>query len=43
MSLDDVGLAHVPDAEHQTQVAISLAYNGITAEQQCLSALLGTG
>jgi hypothetical protein len=43
MSLHDMRLAHVPYTEHETKMAVPLAYNGIATEEQRLSALFGTG
>lgn len=41
MSLDDVTLAHVADTEHEGQLAVALADDGVPAEEQRLRALLG--
>lgn len=43
MRLDDVALAHVPDAEHQTRHPVPVADDGIAREQQRLGALLRPG
>lgn len=40
VSLNDVGLAHVPHSEHEAELAVSLIDDGIPAEQESLSSLL---
>lgn len=41
MRFDDVTLAHVADAEHEGELAVALADDGVPAEEQRLRALLG--
>lgn len=43
MRLDDVALAHVAHPEHETQLAVPLTDDRVSAEQQGLCALLGSG
>lgn len=42
VSLDNVRLAHIADAEHQAWHSVSMANNGISWKQQRLSSLLRT-